>query len=1733
MEQCLNQLKKKKIAHFRVGQHDLSGRFLIRQKLYGRDQEIVELLDTFEHVCEGHLSTRFMLVDGSSGIGKTSLINEVHKPLTREGGRYISGKHDQYKRNIPYSAFIQAFRGLVCQLLTESDEGIAWWKAKLLEVLKENAQVVVEVIPEVEMIIGPQAPVPVLGPIENQNRFSRVFLNFTKVFARKKSPLVVFLDDLQWADLATLNLIQTIIADDCSYLLLIGAYRDNEVDDSHPLTRAVDALQNKSKHSIKRLTLRPLDLTDIKDLIADSLYCSREKADPLAQLVYGKTHGNPFFVVMFLKMLHHEKFITFAFHGGEWIWDLAEIEAMNITDNVVELMVERIQKFPGRTQHIISLAASIGNRFDVKTLALICEAGIVETFQTFWGVIQQGLVVPNEGGYKWVEHTDDKQQNPTFRFLHDRVQQAAYSLIPESERPALHLKIGRLLVGTLNTADEENVFEVVTHLNYGACLIHDRDEKTHLAMLNLAAARKAKLSSAYASALTLITAGIMHLPDDSWDTQYERTLSFYLEKGEIEYLNARWDESIATFDDALARVSTLLDRSRIRQYKTILYRMKNDLQSALDISIVALGELGFTLDTFPDDAAVAKEIERTRQLFSECDFDRLLALPELPDPLLGVTMSLLTECFAPAYFLGSKLTSIIGIIMTEITIKHGNCSYSPAGYIFYSSITLAVDSRDFDSAFLFGRLALQLNEKYHDKASEACILDMWGTFVCHHKEPIGIAKGHLLKGYYSGIENGSYQWAGYCAMIQLFMYFWGPNTLQEVSKNIELIAPNLEKIDPNMVQYFYAVQAAVFNLTHDVEHKTVLSDEIWAQQKAVLKRGFQQQDVFTLLVDATCRLSLANWYGDDDEAKNYAELGDTYLDGTPGVFINPVFLFHQSLAYASSYEKVDTPTQKHYLKKLESHLIKLEHWADHSPSTYLHQALLVKAEFARIIGNTLEAMELYDQAIDSALANEFLQNEALASELAAKFYLSRHQPRIASFYFQNAHYAYQRWGATGRVRHLEERYPDMLNSEVSPILHEVNRRDLDLSTVTKACQAISSEINLDKLLPKLMQIVIENTGAQRGLLILDRNGQLRIEVEGSGTMRRLSVEVTQHHNLPVSVVNYVARARESVVLHDAGREGAFINDPYIMATKPKSVLCFPILYRGGVFGLLYLENNATTGAFTEDRLAVLELLSAQIAISIDNATHYTELEQAVAERTKELHCAKAQAEAALEENLHRFREVLDTAHDAIISVDEAQRVLNFNQGASQVFGYTPEEVLGLPLGMLLPEAKQAAHTQQVETFADSPDTAREMGARSEIQGQRKTGEIFPAEATISKVLVGGEWIYTAVLRDITDRKQIEAQLQQTQKMEAVGHLAGGIAHDFNNILTSIFGYSELIKVEVQEHSEIRSHIEQVVFAAGRAKALVKRILTFSRQSDSSPQPIKIGPVINEVLALLRVSLPSTIEIRPTIEPSCGVVLADSTEIHQVIMNLCTNAAHAMQGQPGVLELSLRNVTPDVSNATDPKLSEKPYVELRIGDSGYGMPPEVMDHIFEPFFTTKERGEGTGLGLSVTHGIVVQCGGSITVESEVGHGTTFVIRIPQVDAKQEDLVDPPDHVIFLGTECILFVDDEPMLVELGRTMLERYGYTVVGRTSSTEPLELFRNNPDRFDVVVTDQIMAHMTGTVLAEEILQIRPEMPIILCSGYSEALSPAAIAEIGICQFVLKPLILTDLTRVIRNILN
>ncbi len=1255
LAECERQLKESaRIETFSLGQNDISDRFQIPEKLYGRDEEIEHLLSIFDHATTGHAGMALCL--GEPGVGKSALIHEIHKPIVEQRGYFIAGKYDQLQRNIPFTAITRAFEQLTRQILTESKAGLSRWKADILQGVGDNGQVIVDVIPELKLIIGPQPEVQPLPPAETQNRLQYVFRNFVRVISQPEHPLVLFLDDLQWADSASLNLLKALAADmEGQHFLIIGAYRDNEVDASHPLLLTLEEIK-QTQVTVDTIKLKDLSFDHVNELAADALHCEIIYARPLAELVYEKTRGNAFFVTQFLRSLYEEGLLTFDFEQRGWQWQTGQIRARGATDNVVELMSGKISKLPPETQAVLQLAACIGNTFDLETLSVIHEREPVETFDHVWPGVEEGLVLPLDDNYRLILSAGKDQPGvqSNFKFLHDRVQQAAYALIPEADRQAIHLNIGRLLLAT--TPEEkldEGAFDIVNHLNHGIALSSDETEKLRVAELNLRVGQRAKASTAYEPALRYLNTGVELLAqDDYWDTRYQLIFELYFELAECEYLCGHYERGEELGAILLHRAKSKQDQAKAYSVQIIQYTNTGKYSQAIETGQAALALFGIALPETELDEAIGAALQEIELNIGERAIKDLIDLPEMTDPDGQMILYILANMISPVYMARPEWVFIVVLEMVAVSLKYGNAKASAYAYDTYGVI-LGPTLGDYQKGYEFGLLALRLNEKFNDLKLKCQVYASFAMNINHWRKPLESSFPLLREAYQAGLEAGDLLWAGYVCTALIMARFAKGDALDSVYEEFERYVHFLEKTQSPVLVMAKLTAQSILNLQGLTQSKWRLDSEDFDQDQTLesLRQSAYDNAIHWYYL---CQMKIFILYGKFEDALEMAIGSEKALGGALGQFSVAEHYFYHSVALAALYPKAAQGDREQYWEKLQANQAQMKIWAENCPENFQHTYLLVAAEMAALEGRDFEAMQLYQQALQSAKANGFVHNEALSNELAARFYLERGFEAFAAFHLKEAHYGYQLWGAARKVQDLEEQYPrwlapttierDMTTTTSSS--HDsdtVSGSKLDLSSVVKASQAISSEIDLDKLLARLIRIVVENAGARRGCLILARQEHLLIEAEWA--VEQAEARVLQSTPieagaqgiapLPVEIVQYVARTRESVVLGDAAQEGDFTHTPYVVEYQPRSILCVPLISQGELLGLIYLENELSTGVFNPERLAVLNLLSSQMAISLENATlyddlkrHHDYLEELVSERTAELVVAKDAAEKA-------------------------------------------------------------------------------------------------------------------------------------------------------------------------------------------------------------------------------------------------------------------------------------------------------------------------------------------------------------------------------------------------------------------------------------------------------------------------------------------------------------------------
>jgi predicted ATPase/signal transduction histidine kinase len=1206
-------------AVVKLGRHDVSDRLHIPQKLYGRERELAKLKSVAD-ASIGH--ARLVLVCGGSGVGKSALVRELQKPITARRGYFIEGKFDQYKGNAPYSAWIQAFNELVSLYLLESEGELAAHKARILEYVGDAGRVLTDVIPNLELVIGPQPQVPEIGGREARNRFTHVFRGFVRAVARPGHPVVVFLDDLQWVDAASLGLLQVLLTESSGQdLILIGAYRDSEVERSHQLRGCIRSLRAASV-KVDQILLANLSRRCVGELVSDALHCTAPVSRPLAELIHAKTAGNPLFIHHMLRSLYDEHLLLFDADRQEWTWEMPELRARDITDNVVELMIAKVRKYPKAEQDLLRLAACIGSRFHLTMLGAVAQLGEGTAQALLRRALDEGLLIPVKDDYK---------------FAHDRIHQACYSLIPVAENRSVHLRIGRNLMAHTTLSDrDEHIFEIVDQLNPVSDLVTDRSERIELAELNLVAGRRAKSATAYESALRYLRLGLRLLPEDAWASHYLTCFELHVLAGECEYLTGGLESAGDHLDVALSNAASSVDRARVFALKIVISTTTGQYLAAKDWGLKALRDLGLNLPALGDvdalKAARDREFALYRRLRKTVDIASLARAPHVDDPTLQACITIYERIWIALYFIDQRLLALLEVQLLNLLMQRGNPPRASFVYVCVNP-PLITQLRDYEGAHAFGRVGLELDRSDGNPGFTA--MNMWGfaALLNHWHQHVRTNREVELEAIRRGEEVGD--------VICVENARWNliRDMLFDGSQLAETIAVCAESI-----AYCRRMNDVGFALfLNALKHVALLLQGATVGPESLDSAGFSERDFWETMERIRFLPALAHLQifksaalfllGRDAEAEKLLSTPEDRIAWASGQEHITLFTFYRSLMLCRQNSRSGNrkPRGK-WLATIRQNQQQMKEWADNCPANFLNKYLLVEAELARLQAREAEAVRLYDRAISQAMDSGFLHEAALGHELAARFWTDSGNPLYARTHLLEALHSYALWGAQAKVRQLEEEYADMITPAPAEPRRQLPANDasrtpagestmasiLDAAALAKTVRAISGEILLDRLLDKMMRIALESAGAQRGLLVLRRERRWVIEteadVDASGARGHPALLLAESRDLARGVVEQVIRERSAVALADAAVDGEHVQDRYIRERRPRSLLCMPLLNQAKLSGILYLENNRAAGVFTPERIDRLGLLSAHMAMALDNATLYQQAQNEISER---------------------------------------------------------------------------------------------------------------------------------------------------------------------------------------------------------------------------------------------------------------------------------------------------------------------------------------------------------------------------------------------------------------------------------------------------------------------------------------------------------------------------------------
>lgn len=1495
LRRCLQALESTgTIPPFPLAQSDVSSKLRFPQRLYGRDTERRLLTEAFERIADGGAS-ELVLVLGYSGIGKSSITNEVRRPVVERGAHFVWGKYEQFGRNVPYSGIAQAFEDLVRQHLTRAPEQLAALRRELAQAVGASGRVLTDVIGALELLLGPQPEVPSLPSTEAENRFNLVFLRALRVLAAPSHPLVLFLDDLQWADSASLRLLEVIFAErELGHLLVIGAYRDNEVDAGHRLLDVVKSIESTGS-TVRRIALSPLGAEFILQMVGDVVHRPTAEVVPLAELVQARTGGNPFFVKAFLTHLYESRALWFESREGRWRWELQAIAAMSGTANVVDLLAERLRRLEPEVLEAVKLGACIGNRFELSTLAAIQGVSPERPAALLSKAVEEGQVIQLSSGAPG--------EPLAYRFPHDRVQQAAYSLVAPEELPRLHLTIGRALL----RGGPEQLFEVVSHLNKAIPILGSEAERRELAELNLKAARAAWAAYAFAAAGAFAATGLALLPAGRWRSDYALSKELHLLAARAAMKTGDAERTFEHSKEVLTRARTPEEKVEAYEVQIEYYTSVPELMhEAASTGIKALRLLGVDIPDKPTLLHVAKELAATRLRLRGRSMEDLAALPEMTDRTALAALRLIPKLTGSFYSVSPNAHVLVGMHALRLSLQYGNSPISPYTYEMYAQINAAALG-NIDSGNAMARMAQALAERFNSRALLAQMKVEFYATTGHWKMPLRESARHLRQAADACLELGDHNFVGHGEGFYHWHLAFTGTPVDQLRDSLARMVERMQALrQPNYAdisRYYHAWTLRLLG----AEGTPGVEENIRAKLK---KGGVNTNLLLCYLADAfRCFL-----LGDERGALAAAERVQHYKQFGPGTVAFAQHHFYYPLILLRQRDPSAWERQRALLQATLC-LRKLRTWRRHCAVNFGHKVDLVEAELARVRGDAAAAVRLYERAIEGAHAGGFLHEAALASELAGEFHHQQGSTRAARAYLQDALYGYARWGAAAKVAQLQAAWPHSLlgtraaadteppggpSATSIPGSTGTTLAALDLGSVIKASSILSGEIELRQLLAKLMRIVLENAGARRGVLVINRGDELWIEAEG-----RVDEEVTYPRTpvdgdprLSAAIIHYAARTGESVVLDDAAREGPFTFDPYITRHRTRSVLAAPLFNQGRLIALMYLENDLTVGAFTPGRLEVLKLLLAQAALSIHNASLYANvkatnwrleesnrtLEQRVEERTRELH--KAQQQLVVQEKLASLGSLTaGIAH-------ELKNPLNF-----------------------------------VTNFAElSVGLAQEL-AESLRAEQEKLAPRVRAEVD-----------------------------------EVLGDLSRNVAR-------------------IREHGL-------------RANSIIQGMLLHARASSAGREAADFNAVLGESARLacneFHAKEPGfEVRLDAEYDAAIGLVEMAAQDINRVFINLIGNACYALRQKARTAGAAF---SPTITLRTK-DLGER--AEVRIRDNGTGIAQDVLSRLYEPFFTTKPAGEGAGLGLSISHDIIVLAHrGELLVDTAPGEFTEFIITLPK-------------------------------------------------------------------------------------------------------------------------------------------
>ena len=1708
---------------FTPGEQDLSARFQIPQRLYGRESVLEHLQQLYDRCRQGQ--TPLVLITGYAGVGKTSLVHELRQYVNEQGGSFSSGKFDQFRRNRPYFAIFQALQALVRQLLTEPEARIAHLRKQLLDSVGAHAQILLKLIPELELIIGSQPDAPPLSAAEEQNRFSRIFLQMLRVLASPERPLVLFLDDLHWADLASLHLIETLAGVvDPPRLLLIGSYRDHELGATHPLRTSLERLQHSPLPPLE-LALEPLNPEQVNQLIADTLRAAPDQCRSLAQICCEKTQGNPFFLSQFLYSLHQDNLI--CFREQRWQWDEQAIRSQEMTDNVIELMVSKIQRLPAETQAVLPLAACIGSSFNLRILAVVSGLEPRHAADQLWPALTGGLIVPQDDNYRLFQNLDPDRTR--YRFVHDRVQQAAYSLTHEHELEALHLQIGKQLKGSLREDEiDARIFEISNHLNQAKRLLSSPYEREQLANLNLRAGLRAREAAAFDSALEYLNTGLELLPEAAWQDCYDLTLELHTAAAGIANIKGQHARMQRLVSEVELHARVLLDRVRVFEIRIQSQVASNRFHDALDTALELLTQLGVRIPSRPGTSQLLRAVARTQWLLRRLPPEKIVQLPPMESPQLLAAMPILASMFGAIKFSSSELRPLVMARQVELTLKHGLSPVSALAFAGYGGV-LCGQFYAIEQGYKLGQLALELDQQLPSTLTHHRTLSLFDSYIRHYREPLRNCMESLLKAHQLALDCGDIEWGAYALAAYIQYAFPLCQNLDELQPRLEQYARLLEQSGQQQsLQYSLFTLQTMENLRGKSSDPIQLNGRFYQEERDLAELK-QENHRTAISLHHFYKALLCYLFGEYEQAYEHSEAGDALRSSISGTFTAPWLSLLNALSILALLPRTSIlqhPARLQKVKKTLKHLRKL---ARHSPENQLHHVYLLQAELFRSQKQYSKAMDLYEQAIEHARQQHFVLEEALASELAGQFYLEWDKPGVARTYLQDAWVRYSDWGGRAKLEQMLERYTfeperplrqirtEPLN-EHTDTSQSLDNQAFDITSVIHASQAISDEIVLERLLERLMRLALQNAGAQRAILILRRQQQLYLEAEiclnQPPTLFDAMPLEQSGSLLPLSIINYVARTKDDVVLGNAVEHQMFQQDSYVRHHLPKSLLAIPILYHGELTAILYLEHSESRDIFNRDRLKTLQILAAQAAISIENAKLYQSLERSEQE----------------------YRSLFENSSEGIFRIDRRGRFISANPALVRLLGHD-----------------SAAHFLNSVTdvirdcFIEREDCRRFLALLNRQERvlnfetrwrRRDRSEVF-ISISAHRIIDEQKQIkyYEGSLTDISERKAKEQAELAREKAEAASeaksHFLATMSHEIRTPMNGILGMAQLL-MRTDLPPAQQQQVDSIYRSGQSLLTILNDVLDFTKieagQMELEQAPFNLIEQLEQLRQLLQpMAQEKQLDLIVRLEPDLPEwVIGDARALNQVLLNLSTNALKFTQEGYVLIKVRPLSHTPTCCR-----------LRFEVEDTGIGIPssahPRIFMHFSQADSSITRRFGGTGLGLSICKRLVELQAGHIGFDSQAGQGSRFWAELEYPISRNSDLPPVPDTLKSHQEKArldILLVEDTPINQQVTAGLLESEGHSVSVADDGYTALSM--HNDHDYDLVLMDIHLPDMDGMETTRR-MRSHPDASraAVRIIALTASVTPAEMRlyqQAGMDAVVSKPLQFDELNRLLRD---